>query len=249
LLGDLVGLPPVPPFNGPATGAGLPQDLDGDGDLDIGSNIHTQPGPFYNILDPSGMIRTQPPGGLLLGQVRFTATGLADATTDVNYFLRNGYSYGTWLDGVGTALSQGSGLVGVGTPVTVHATDVTPIGSATFLGGTINNHLVVDGHIRATAGQTLILNNGVTVNHGGLLNTRDDAGNYGSHELRVSDLTSGNNGGAMFINSMNVGVAAPGQFTQAGGLSRFKMSVVVGASAGNAGTLLVTGGASSTTAR
>jgi hypothetical protein len=38
LLGDLVGLPPVAPFNLPGAVPGRQNDMDGDGDLDIGSN-------------------------------------------------------------------------------------------------------------------------------------------------------------------------------------------------------------------
>src|SRR5690349_5479102 len=100
LLGDLVGVPPPSPFNLVSSGPGRQNDLDGDGDLDIGSNNPMDPHPdfFYFARGGGDTIYGH---DFLLGQVRFTAFSLTAASTSVNFKVRPVHSLGVLgtLDG------------------------------------------------------------------------------------------------------------------------------------------------------
>jgi hypothetical protein len=253
LLGDLRGLSTNAPFNALGSSPGIPTDLDGDGDKDVGNADHADATGFFAFRSPS-LTFDQPDGGFFVGRARFSATSLAAESTQVNWSMRvippnpNQPNPAVALfqrDGVFTLLNGDSPLLGVGAPVTIRASQIIPPGATTYLGGTVNTHLVVEnGTVRAANNlPPLILAGGATVKATGVLDTRDDNGNYNGHQLIVNDAVSRNEGGAIFINSIKVGDTSTGaRFTQSGGFTQLGSTLTLGGQATGAGTLLVTGG-------
>ncbi len=83
LLGDLVGLIPPAPFNATYQ-TGQQSDLDGDGDLDLGTLATNNFNAFYFVRSAT-RVASDPNSDLFIGQVRFTVTSLSGDFTDVNW--------------------------------------------------------------------------------------------------------------------------------------------------------------------
>lgn len=242
LHGDLLGAPPPSPFNLTGSAPGRQNDLDGDGDLDIGALSPTDARDFYCVYGGLTGVRANVPGGVQIGQIRFTATQLGAATTTVNWAPRevNWMIWG-WLDGIEGDIAYNDPRISVGAPVTVHAADVFQPGPTQYLSGTINTHLVVNQDtIKQGTGATLILNDGITMNRGGLFEMRDSSGSFGPQEIRVNATPSSNNGGAIFVGKMKIGDSAAGEYAQTHGLTNIGSLLTLGG--GAAGTLNISGG-------
>jgi hypothetical protein len=135
ILGNLApptGAGITPPFGGSGSSAGTASDLDGDGDLDIGSNTPSDPAGFFairsgNLTGPhstdaagnsvftaSGSQPTAIPGGteyriVTTLRMNISATG---ANTIVNYRARNSTTGGFWsqdADETSTVIDNGDG--------------------------------------------------------------------------------------------------------------------------------------------
>lgn len=242
LLGDLVGLPSPSPFNALGSAVGNTYDADGDGDLDVGGPDPSVGRDFYSFRAGAG-VRDMPAGGFHVGQVRFTARTLAEGqSTEVNFYRRGGGDdWGAlfWLDG--SNLSGYDGLIGIGVPVKISYLPTTG-GVVEYLTGTINDHLTINRPTKPAAGTTLVIATGLDVVSGGSLDTRDDAGSHGAHEIRIQDATSGNAGGSINAGLLYVGHTGSGTFTQRGGTTRIASHLSVGHEAGAGGTLNVTAG-------
>lgn len=244
LLGDLLVPANVAPFNAIGSTTGAQRDHDGDGDLDVvkpvsaGSNIvfayRASPAQF-------GM----PASGFHVGQVRFTLTGLTGDSTEINWtavaFQATGHL--PVIDGFSRLLNvQRLGEIGVGAPVVISLSEPPPPPTdVQYLSGTIDTVVVVDRMTNPTPGGTLILAKGIDVRSSGTFDTRTETGEFGPHQVRVEDATSGNHGGSMFAGTLVVGSAGDGVFTQAAGFTRVQ-SLTVGAASGRNGTLRQTGG-------
>lgn len=239
LLGDMAGLPPPAPFNLTGSSPGRPNDIDGDGDLDIGSNNYSDFNSFYFARGGGETVLGQEH---LVGRVRFSAFSLTADSTNVNWWLLPNYDLALLgdLDGAGINANSTSPLIHYADPVTIRAANTTGGGTTTYLSGTIEDHVVVDNTVRPANGTTLILNRGITVNRGGLFDSRDGTGNYGPHEIRINDTTSGNEGGALFIGNLKIGVTSPGLFAHNRGLTKVGSDITLGV--GAPGTLTVAGG-------
>ena len=87
LLGDLVGLPPPAPFNQISSTPGAKLDVDGDGDLDIGTSSLT--GDVTTLYFSRAGTSSIPTGsnGILVGHIRFTATQLSASEATVSWAL------------------------------------------------------------------------------------------------------------------------------------------------------------------
>jgi hypothetical protein len=248
LLGDLAGVPPPAPFNQTSSSPGQAHDLDADGDLDVGSTVFVNGPPPSDWYFARGGGDTHYGESFLVGQVRFTAFSLAAASTDVNWY---GPPPGEGAQSHIVLLGQMDGLTQTvymsddprlhfADPVTIRADHVIGGGNTTYLSGTIDEHVVVTETVRPAPGTTLILNRGITVNAGGLFDSRDATGDYGPHEIRINDTTSSNDGGAIFVANLKLGTSAPGVFSQNRGLVKLSNDLTVGA--GAPGSFLVSGG-------
>ncbi len=90
LLGDLQGLP-VPSIRTPPSTVGTAQDLDSDGDLDVGGTTPSSATGYYLSDQPLSIPLSVPPqlaGGTLLGQVQFTLKAPGNLTTSVTWSSR-----------------------------------------------------------------------------------------------------------------------------------------------------------------
>jgi hypothetical protein len=248
LLGDLAGVPPPAPFNQLSSTPGQAHDLDGDGDLDVGSTTYNGAGVISDWYFARGGGETIPGHDFLVGQVRFTAFSLAAGSTDVNWFgPPDGQGAQSHIVVLGRLDAQPTAvffsndpLLHYADPVTVRTDHVIGGGNTTYLSGTVDEHVVVTETVRPATGTTLILNRGITVNTGGLFDSRDANGDFGPHEIRINDTTSSNEGGAIFVANMKLGVSAPGVFNQNRGLTKLSADLTVGA--GAPGTFNVAGG-------
>jgi hypothetical protein len=80
---------------------GLQQDLDGDGDLDVGSNDPTVAANHYAVRYANGQeyAPAGTPGGALIGSGSFTVTGgSATAATLINFFGRNAQTGSLYME-------------------------------------------------------------------------------------------------------------------------------------------------------
>lgn len=247
LLGDLIGIGPPPGFNAISSTPGSTMDLDGDGDLDVGGTDPMNAAGYYGSFSGVGQwVPTPTPDGVLVAQARFTAFSLSANTTTVAYTIRSDPQQQlgptVYFDGTQVSLHSTDPRIGYGGPITIHAAEVSGGGTTEFLSGTIDDHLTIDHTIKPGAGSTLILNRGLSVLPGGVFDARDAVGNYGNHEIRINDTTSGNAGGAIFVGTMTIGAATPGRFDQTRGLTKVGTQLVLGATGGAPGTLTVSGG-------
>jgi hypothetical protein len=95
-------------FDGLGASQGLQQDLDADGDMDVGSNVDSNAQHFWAaryVLAPSGANAgsfSPTSGGRRIGFGTFTVTGLGDgSTTDLNFIGRNWATAANYIqDGV-----------------------------------------------------------------------------------------------------------------------------------------------------
>lgn len=242
LLGDLLGLPNVSPFTAAGSERGRQRDFDSDGDYDLGRPDESTPAQFDLFSFRSNDWETNmPEGGFLVGQISFTAKSL-DGSTDVNWLLRE-VEEAALFERDGRILTAFDGRRAVGEPVRIfYGGPVIEPGETQFFAGTIADHLNVRGTVKPAPGTTLVLAQGIDVATGGTFDTRDAAGNFGSHEVRVENDRSGNNGGALSAGRLLVGQSGTAVFTQAGGFTEIGSNVTVGGGAGTSGTLRVTGG-------
>ncbi|HEX2973777.1 MAG TPA: hypothetical protein VHP11_15705 [Tepidisphaeraceae bacterium] len=244
LLGDLLGLRPPSPFNSMASSAGIQNDLDGDGDKDVGPiDPNSVQGAFALYSFRAGSPATDmPEGGFQVGQLSFTATSLDGGATLINYLPRPNHETAAlfWLDG--SIYGGQSSLIHVGAPVTISfAGSTIPPGQTQYLSGTINEHLSVQGTIKPAAGSTLVIARGLDVASGASFEMRDEQGQYGAHAVYIEDQVSGNAGGSMSVGTMAIGRTGTGAFTQSAGFTRVG-NLDLGGSAAASGTLQVTGG-------
>jgi autotransporter-associated beta strand protein len=123
-----------------------------------------------------------------------------------------------------------SGLIHVvGTTLTV------PGGKRVGGWGSINDRVICQGTILATAGGAISLNNGVVLATSGQVV-------LGKGNLTVDDAESAMAGGALSVNNLYIGNAREGRFRQSGGTSTVTGGLYVGCNAGNSGTLDLDGG-------
>ena len=134
--GDLTASP-VSPFTAAASQAAVQADLDGDGDLDAGSNDDLNAGSgFFVARSASPTLNGAPaPGGgsqFKVADVTFTVTSLLNGSeTDLNFRWRTlpaGFSglSGLWKeDGVSTLKNAQNGTILLGLPVVVISTGTT----------------------------------------------------------------------------------------------------------------------------
>jgi hypothetical protein len=117
LLADYVRSVEDPPFNGydaPGASVGLQQDLDGDGDLDVGSNVDSAANDFWAARYVQATGQSAPfPNGRRIGFGTFTVTNNTGQTI-VNFDGRNAATAANYFQD-GTAVSEASqdGLVGL----------------------------------------------------------------------------------------------------------------------------------------
>jgi hypothetical protein len=114
LLGNISTLLVNSPWLANSGSAGFQQDLDGDGDLDVGSNNNGDAANFFSARsasllgpksttgggDPIAGFTAQPIAGgteYLLGVIRFTV-GQAGSTTNVNWRIRNDHTGAVWAE-------------------------------------------------------------------------------------------------------------------------------------------------------
>jgi hypothetical protein len=114
LLGNIQTLILNAPWGAQSSSAGFQQDLDGDGDLDVGSNNNGDAANFFSARsgsllgpkstnatgDPLAGFTSQPIAGgteYLLGVIRFTV-GQAGSTTTVNFRGRNDHTGAVWAE-------------------------------------------------------------------------------------------------------------------------------------------------------
>ena len=242
LLGDLLGLPAPSPFNSNGADEGLQFDVDNDGDLDIGPPDPTNAHNFYSFR-AGGPVADMPEGGFHVGQVRFTATSLAEGqSTEIRFDRRGGTNdWGGffWVDD--RTYSGYDGRIGFGQPVTISY--LRPAGGEVqYLSGTIGEHLTISRPAKPAPGTTLVIATGLDVVAGGSLDTRDETGSHGAHEIRVENATSGNAGGSINAGLLYVGRTGSGTFTQSAGTTRVANHLSVGHAASSNGTLNVKGG-------
>lgn len=123
LLGNIAPVARAPLFNGLGSSVGLAQDLDLDGDLDVGSNNDGAAANFWGarFVDPAGSPAGLPNGGRI-GFGTFTVTNASNGTgqTTINFDGRNAATAANYFqDGASVAEASQDGAVGltiVGTP-------------------------------------------------------------------------------------------------------------------------------------
>ncbi len=236
-----------------ATKPGVQRDLDGDGDLDVGGLGQTAYDGQSYFVSGTSPVMGMPAGGFLLGQLKFVVTSSADSSTSIS-FLPRIMTVGTstaktpqkfTVDGVYKQEGGQSENVGLGAPVVI-TLSAPPIvigdGSVITLSGTINEHVKVAGKVIPAAGSTVIVNKGLDIVATGVADLRDSQGAYGSNEVRVDDLTSGNVGGSLFVNKLKVGNQGTGRFEQTAGVTVTGNELSMGVSSGSNGTFICGGG-------
>lgn len=228
LLGDLLGIQPPAPFNSPYE-LGSQVDGDGDGDLDIGTTATGSIG-LYQFRTPPHP-SAQPADGLWVGQVRFAAKTVTDATTQINFSERH-FKSGVlaFFDNTGVATSWYDGLVTLGAPVVIRGTPVIT-DPTDYIDGVIATHTSISKPTAVTPGKTLSFTTGFD-----LVNT----GSLSGGSATINDTTSGNFGGILQFGDVSIATIAAGTFTHAGGYSNLA-SVTLGSAAQTA-RLEITGG-------
>jgi hypothetical protein len=240
LLGNLLGLRPPAPYDSISASIGTQNDLDADGDLDIGPAPKAVFG-WYSFRVPPPQPMPQPAGGFFVGQMTFTVGALnsTERQTSVNWTQRPDLGYALIVaDGLSYQGPSSKFDVISGAPVIIRGLTVADPGNVQYLSGAIANHLSISNEVRPTPGHGVSFSSGVDVQPGGAL----DVGS-GTIDIYASDATSGNFGGRILANSLSIGSSAGGTFTQASGDTLFLGSVsVTPSSAQPAATLNVTGG-------
>jgi len=112
-------------FNGSGSSNGLPQDLDGDGDLDVGSNTPATSANFFAARAtsaPSPVFGQEVQIGTLTMTVgQLLASAATGGHTDVNFRLRNNTaSAASWFEN-GSTITPPGGTVVEGSPVVISA--------------------------------------------------------------------------------------------------------------------------------
>ena len=135
VFGDLAVTAHTPPFTGLGTADGKIQDLDGDGDSDVGSNDFS---PDYFVARSTTMTPgSEPaPGGtgaqFKLADLTFTVTGFASAgvsgTTELNFRPRPGSLRAVWMEDE-TPYHSGNNTFAAGTPIVLTVRTATISGS------------------------------------------------------------------------------------------------------------------------
>ncbi len=105
------------PFSGPGSEPGKLQDLNGDGNIDVGSNLNSTTTNDYWLGQSESEVTTGTVVGntkqIILGTVTYTVTNLhAGGATDINYVERVknlGYFVGNWFDGIVYGTNSGQG--------------------------------------------------------------------------------------------------------------------------------------------
>jgi hypothetical protein len=105
------------PFQGPGSETGKLQDLNGDGNIDVGSTVNSTASNDYWLGQSETEVTTGTVVGntkqIILGTVTYTVTSLhAGGETDINYVERVknfGYFVGNWFDGINYADTGGQG--------------------------------------------------------------------------------------------------------------------------------------------
>lgn len=134
-LGSLSPVANVNGFNAVGATPGLAQDLDGDGDLDVGSTSPTSATDYFTALSLNNPNPTlnMPAGGFLIGQVMFTVTDAAAGSTQVNFVQRVKTNVSTSVhrgqsDAAAFNLPGTSAEIVVGSPVSILVPEPTAIG-------------------------------------------------------------------------------------------------------------------------
>jgi hypothetical protein len=243
LLGDLLGLTPPAPFNLSASGGGTLQDLDGDGDLDLGANSTQLSDDFYFI---RGRQDGMPPGGFYVGRAQFTVTSLAGNSTELTYTPISNFivTVAAAIDGANVGLQSDDPRLSIGAPVTIRAGAIIDPGTEQFLDGTYTPHLKVEGTVKPTAGKTLAIATGIDVTSTGVFDARTASGGYdAANTIAVVDQISGNAGGTLLAPRMDIGQTAAGTFTQSAGFTVIGgAGVTVRGAGATGGKLLISGG-------
>jgi hypothetical protein len=247
LTGDLLGLAVPSPFNGSGSSTGSQTDFDGDGDLEVGApnSAGTGSGAYF-IRSNSAVYTTDANGDFFIGQIRFTATSLAGASTTINYFPDSytvtipklNYGFLVFPDARSLTLRGDDLRAGQGAPVTIYAQTVIPPGTVNTITGTISEHLTVSGNVAPAVGSVVNIATGIDVTATGAFDTHGS--NYNNHQVNINDSISGNTGGSLAVASMTVGASAAGVFTHSAGITNIGSQLNVGAASN--GTVNVTGG-------
>ena len=177
---------PASPFNSFGSQSGVQHDLDGDGDLDVGSN-DPEAGDDYFAARSGGVTTT---GGTVSGASKSFMIGTADfvvtslktgGTTNLNFRIRPGITALWREDGVASLKNPTTGSMSVGAPV-VLSRGGTPTGNTIF--GQVFNDTNKNGTHEAAepglGGATVYLdadNDGVK-DTGEKSTTSDSGGNY-----------------------------------------------------------------------
>ncbi|MEA2710042.1 MAG: hypothetical protein QOF78_2643, partial [Phycisphaerales bacterium] len=182
---DLLGLQPAAPFNGLGSSTGIAQDLDGDGDLDVGSNNPALSTGFYMVRTPTAP-RPQQPGGFLIGSVAVTVASLGGHSTEVNWLQRqNTIASLAYFDGSTTPVRVALSSITSTAPVVIRAPGPNPT-PIEYLSSTIDSHVTATTRVRAAAGSIVVLTRGLDITSTGDFDMRGATG-YGNHELVVND--------------------------------------------------------------
>jgi len=131
------------PFDATASSNGTQKDLDGDGDLDVGSNDNTQPNGFFVARAGGLQGGSDPaPAKFLIGTVSFTVTSLKSGTsTRINFRPRDNVLAAGWAEDA-TAQDVNfknphSGTFAAGTPVVLSRSQ-TPVDDTTAPSATLS---------------------------------------------------------------------------------------------------------------
>ncbi len=237
LKGDLLADYPASPFGQSGAATGVQVDRDSDGDLDVGSP--TVDNSFF-AFRATPVPPTQPSGGFFLGSVHFIPRTVTADTTQVRFDLR---SLLVFPDGGTTPFLyfQPDGTSGVnvtyGTPVIITGDPAPVSGDVTYLSGSKPVHVKIDSHMSAAANGALTFLRGLDVVPGGTLDPAAGA----TIALNVNDLTSGNAGGTLLLNTTTIADSDNGTFIQSGGFTRLGQTQI-GYHGNGEARLVMTGG-------
>jgi hypothetical protein len=188
--GDLANSANVSPFDANGAAPGNPADLNGDGNLDIGSNDNASVAGFFDAR--AGSAQRIPPGIASNGSLEFeiatfdyTVTNLNQGgETDITFRPQQpvaGNVSGVWIED-NTAKSNLNGSFGGGTPFTITAPSVFPTGP-----------IAIDDSFNGVPGQPSIVDV--------LQNDFDDTGTI--DPTTVAIVTQPNQGGSVSVDPVN----------------------------------------------
>jgi hypothetical protein len=186
----------VSPFNASGSTLGSQTDLDGDGDLDVGSNDDSSATGFFFTRSSTLKTGTQ----FKIGNLSFTVTSLksTSGSTNINYRIRNWVSGALWKEDGNNILKNAlSGTYVAGSPVVIKTTNGGTPDSGAISGKVWNDNDgdgILDSGESGKSGVQVFLDSDKDGNFdsGEPGKTTDSSGNYsftglsvGTHRVRI----------------------------------------------------------------